>query len=162
MGLDEDDGYTLSQYGKLLIELKRPEEAIKHLKKAISVMPDYSFAYYNLAKAYQEIRDFPNAIYNLMFSLNYEPDDVYSANVLGRMFLEVGLNDRALKTFEEILQHDQNDKFAYLGKAEAYFALEQPDKANQAITALKALPLFRSDKVVQEKLSQLLKKYSKE
>ena len=122
-------------------------------------MPDYSFAYYNLAKAYQEVKAFPNAIYNLMFSLNYEPDDVYSANVLGRMFLEVGLNDRALKTFEEIIQHDSNDKFAYLGKAEALFALEQPDKAKQAITALKALPLFKSDKVVQDKLNKLLEKY---
>ena len=75
------------------------------------------------------------------------------------MFILQTFLAESLKTFEEIIQHDSNDKFAYLGKAEALFALKQPDKAKQAITALKALPLFKSDKIVQDKLNKLLEKY---
>ena len=158
LNLDEDDGYTLSQYGKLLIDLNRPEEAVEQLKKAIKFLPDYSFAYYNLAKAYKVLRDFPNAIYNLMFSLNYEPDDVYAVNELGRMFLEVGLNDRALRTYDEILEeYDKNEKFAHLGKAEALFAMGRSEEAKQTIANLKSIA--RNDKLVLDKINKLLEKY---
>ena len=159
LNLDENDGYTLSQYGKLLIDLNRPDEAVEKLKKAVEELPDYSFAYYNLAKAYKELCDFPNAIYNLMFSLNYEPDDVYSINVLGRMFLEVGLNERALKTFNEILdEHDKNEKFAHLGKAEALYALGKDDEAKHTLNYLKSIAKY--DKVILEKIDQLNEKYT--
>ena len=158
LNINSEDGYTLSQYGKMLVDLNRPKEAIDYLKKAVEVSPDYSFAYYNLAKAYKEIRDFPNAIYNLMFSLNYEPDDVYSINVLGRMFLEVGLNDRALKTFDEILNdYDKEDKYAHLGKAEALFALDEYDKANQTLNKLSSLA--KDDKQILDKIALLKDKY---
>ena len=63
-----------------------------------------------------------------------------------------------MKTFIEILEeHDSNDKFAYLGKAEALFALKRNDEANQTISALKAIS--KSDKTIQDKIALLLQKY---
>ncbi|MFZ5950077.1 MAG: tetratricopeptide repeat protein, partial [Candidatus Rifleibacteriota bacterium] len=111
-------------------------------------------------KAYQEKKDYPNAIYNLMFALNYEPDDVYAVNVLGRMFLDVGLNDRALRTFDQVLQEfDANDKFALLGKAEALEAMGSI--ADAAILLQNARKTFSTDKVMLEKIDGRLNKLGK-
>lgn len=151
INLDAEDAFTLSNMGKLLVLQKRYEDGINYLKKAIEVQPDYAFAYYNLAKAYQDCRDFPNAIYNLMFALNYEPDDVYAVNVLGRMFLEVGLNDRALRTFDQVLEEfDAKDKFAMLGKSEALDAMGEPEKALMVLQQLREIA--RGDKAMLEKV----------
>jgi tetratricopeptide (TPR) repeat protein len=137
--------------GKLLVLQGKHDEGIEYLKKAIECQPDYAFAYYNLGKAYQEKKDFPNAIYNLMFALNYEPDDVYAVNVLGRMFLDVGLNDRALRTFDQVLQEfDAEDRFALLGKAQALEAMGEYEKA---MTILQhARKLAADDKMMLEKI----------
>jgi len=127
---------------------------------AIEVQPDYAFAYYNLGKAYQEKRDYPNAIYNLMFALNYEPDDVYAVNVLGRMFLDVGLNDRALRTFDQVLQEfDPYDKFALFGKAEALEAMGS--YADASILLQNARKHFAGDAAMVEKIDGRLKKIRK-
>ena len=138
--------------------MRRPAEAVEYLKKAIELIPDYSFAYYNIAKAYKELNDFPNAIFSLMFSLNYEPNDVYAVNVLGRMFLEVGLNDRALRTFQEIIdEYDKEDKYAYLGKAEALFAMGVKSDALQTLESLNTLA--KGDDVILGKIDALVEKY---
>ena len=70
------------------------------------------------------------------------------------------LNDRALRTFNEILEeYDKDDKFAYLGKAEALFALDRPEDARMTIASLKVIA--KNDKVVLSKIDQLLDKYQK-
>ncbi|NLF96021.1 MAG: hypothetical protein GX569_04720, partial [Candidatus Riflebacteria bacterium] len=121
---------------------------------------DYAFAYYNLGKAYQEKRDFPNAIYNLMFALNFEPDDVYAINVLGRMFLDVGLNDRALRTFDQVLsEFDENDRFAMLGKADALEAMGQPVRAKEVLVQLKKIA--GDDKLLIEKIEGRITRINK-
>ncbi|MFA7145747.1 MAG: tetratricopeptide repeat protein [Candidatus Riflebacteria bacterium] len=148
--------------GKLLVMQGRHEEAIENLKRAIEIQSDYAFAYYNLAKAYQDIRDFPNAIYNLMFALNYEPDDVYAINVLGRMFLEVGLNDRALRTFQQVIdEFDVNDKFALFGKAEALTAMGRFNQAQEVLMNLRNIAA-KTDKNMLNKIDDKLTKLKRE
>jgi superkiller protein 3 len=135
----------------LLVLQGRLDDGIIYLKKAVEAQPDYAFAYYNLGKAYQEKRDFPNAIYNLMFALNFEPDDVYAINVLGRMFLDVGLNDRALRTFDQVLaEFDANDRFAMLGKADALEAMGNTTRAKEVLVDLKKIA--GEDKLLVEKI----------
>jgi tetratricopeptide (TPR) repeat protein len=86
-----------------------------------------------------------------MFALNYEPDDLYAVNVLGRMFLDVGLNDRALRTFDQVLEEfDEEDKFALLGKAEA---LESMGDLEKSMTVLQhARKIASDDKIMIEKI----------
>ncbi|MDD2624404.1 MAG: hypothetical protein PHQ02_06240, partial [Candidatus Riflebacteria bacterium] len=110
----------------------------------------------------QDIRDFPNAIYNLMFALNYEPDDVYAINVLGRMFLEVGLNDRALRTFQQVIdEFDVNDKFALFGKAEALTAMGRFNQAQEVLMNLRNIAA-KTDKNMLNKIDDKLTKLKRE
>jgi tetratricopeptide (TPR) repeat protein len=116
--------------GKLLVLQKRIEEGIEFFRKAIAAQPDYAYAHYNLGKAYQKVSQFPQAIFHLLFSLKYEPEDIYAVNLLGRTFLMSGLHENALETYQKVLDTmDANDPFAILGIAETFERMNQPEKA---------------------------------
>ena len=74
------------------------------------------------------------------------------------MFLEVCLNDRALRTFQEIIdEYDKEDKYAYLGKAEALFAMGVKSDALQTLESLNTLA--KGDDVILGKIDALVEKY---
>jgi len=76
------------------------------------------------------------------------------------MFLDVGLNDRALRTFDQVLsEFDENDRFAMLGKADALEAMGQPVRAKEVLVQLKKIA--GDDKLLIEKIEGRITRINK-
>jgi hypothetical protein len=67
------------------------------------------------------------------------------------MFLDVGLNDRALRTFDQVLsEFDAEDRYAMLGKSDALEAMGQAPRAKEVLMQLKKIA--GADKLLVEKI----------
>lgn len=85
----EDKLYRYN-FGSILLESKRYDEAIEHLQKATEIDPEYANAFYNWGAAYQ------NQAFDLTDEINAE-DDALRAN-------RDDLNDDEIKTREDKIQ----------------------------------------------------------
>ena len=83
------------------------------------------------------LKDFPNAIYSLMFAIHYEPNDVYAHNTLGKMFYEVGLYEQSISAYEQGQKYGNEDDYAKLGIAEALIALDKKAEAQKILYDLR-------------------------
>jgi len=85
-----NDSYDRYYYFRALTyySLKRYDQAIKNLKKALNIFPEYTAALFFLAKVYQKKKDYVRAKESLLKLIEYE--SVYK--------------DRAEKLLDEINQ----------------------------------------------------------
>ena len=63
--------------GNLLIQLNQPNDAIKSYKKALKLNPLHGETHYNLAKAYDAVRDGENAIKHVQKADKIFRDNLY-------------------------------------------------------------------------------------
>ncbi len=100
---------------------------------------------------------YPQAIYHLLFCIKYEPEDVYAVNRLGRTFLDAGLHEKALETFQQVLDTlDSNDAYAFYGLAETYEALRNYEAA--LVNYQKIRAVAGNNKVLLDRAEEKIKK----
>lgn len=71
---DPLDAIAYFELGKSYLAMGKHEEEVKAYKEAIQLYPNYTSAHYNLAMAYDLLKDGPNAIKHMLSAL-----DQYSA-----------------------------------------------------------------------------------
>ena len=109
-----DDYETLTKLGTVLIQMKRQNDAIEHLKKAIEVKSDYLPAYLKLAQAFLELdkTSLLKQVFNKIMEINpdYKEIDLIKAQFL----FKHGNLSEAKRLLEELIEVKPNDIDAHL------------------------------------------------
>jgi len=128
-------GYNLlvEQYPLEKVKTKQTElldRAIKVFTIAVTIMQNYADAYLNIALAYQDKKDFNNAIVNYELARKYNPNP--PLNLLGNLedlYAKTGQPDKSLSIIDTALIHFPNDSKLLNNKGRIYFEKQQYDEA---------------------------------
>ncbi len=119
-------------------ELGNCKESLSDFNKAIELDPKNAGLYLRRAKAYEKLGQLDNAIRDLRFSLEIEPGKERTLLYLGNVFLQAGEHLKAREYYDQALKIRQDYDEAYAQMAKACAALNQIDKAIEAVsTAIK-------------------------
>ena len=99
--------------GKILNELKKHNDAIVSLKRALILRPDEIIAYTNLGKVLQDISLNPLALRNYRRSLKISPTHTETQLYLAGSLRELGKYKEAIENYNSILQIDPHHPKAY-------------------------------------------------
>ena len=148
---DKGQAYYHYSLGHLYQErgtiFNRPDllaQAIDELKLALQYDPSSSFLSLELADLYATTGRWRNALQEAEDDVTRHPDDLAARKLLGRLYLRLltaergqqapeGVQERAIKQFEQVLERDANDISSYLILAQLYRAAAQNAKAETTL-----------------------------
>ena len=110
----------------------QPERAQALLEKAIKSDPENEVAYFNLASYHVRRREWTPALQNYDRVLDINPLNAGAAIEKGRIYLELGRNDDAVKTLNSALAINSNSLDAYTLLSSAYEKLSRPTESKAA------------------------------
>lgn len=119
-----DEGLTASMKGEL-------EQAVKHLRRAIELEPNFHAALQQLGKCYLRLGEPARAIECLQRVIAAKPGQLPARIELGYALLDAGNPGQAERTFTEILDVKRNHARALLGLAYCSFAQGDWERAMQ-------------------------------
>lgn len=99
---------------------KKYDKAIKELKKALKLCPEYVEAKINLALALELSNQFDLSIKYYLKIIEAHPENVSAFNALGSLYIKLEMQNKAIKTFRQLLKINKNYSRAYLGIAIAF------------------------------------------
>ena len=102
----------LKKAGNEFIKINNPQKAINLYQKAINDNPEYSDAYYNLAKTFKNVGDYDKAIINYEKYLKIDPIDAEVLTNLGECYKEKKQYVKAEKTLKRAVSIDPKLDFA--------------------------------------------------
>lgn len=105
----------------LAYQTRNPNQALSDWSGAIAAQPDYAVAYYQRALLYQTLQDWDNTLKDFQAALdhNFEPAlQIYQQRSAVYLRLEQFTN--AVADYTRVINADQQNAFAYLGRAQAY------------------------------------------
>jgi Flp pilus assembly protein TadD len=97
-----------TKYGNLLRMVGRMDEAMRHLKRAVEIKPNYAISHSNLALAFRDKDMFEEAKEEFEYSLKLNPDSAMTHNYYGVMLAEHRMYDRAMGQFKDALRADKH------------------------------------------------------
>lgn len=95
--------YARLDLGNLLNMLKRDQEAVAVLQKAVEMFPDHEDTYFFLGRAQYLSGNYPAAISNLNQAISLRPDDLGSIELLGRAYNKTQDFEKGLVVIGEAL-----------------------------------------------------------
>lgn len=98
------DSGPFIDFGALLLDANRPEDAIGYLAQAIAISPNESRAHAALGKAYSKLNQLEKAQTELETAVGLAPDNGPLHYVLGQVYRRRGLADKAKAEFERSAQ----------------------------------------------------------
>jgi len=98
-----DDVDVLTNYGIILTDLGRLEEAVVICRRALGIKPDYSRAHNNLGNALLELGRFEEAVACFCRALEIKPDYAKAHNNLGNALDNLGRLDEAVASYRRAL-----------------------------------------------------------
>ncbi len=107
--------------------------AIKNYKESISYYPDYTIAYFKLARTYFKIKDYDNAKIYLIKNLLVNPNQEQSEKMLGDVFLRAGEIDSALTHYNNAIKINSNYSKAYYSLGTSLFKINDYAGAKNAL-----------------------------
>jgi tetratricopeptide (TPR) repeat protein len=127
-----DDPVVLFEFGGVLLEQKKTDQAILVMRRVTELMPGNAGAYKGLAAALERTKDWPRveAAYRKVVEL--EPGSVLSRSRLAESLMSQNKKDAAIAVYQEGLAQDPEsaDLHRYLGGA-----LERAGKLREAAAA---------------------------
>jgi tetratricopeptide (TPR) repeat protein len=114
-----DDAYASgwNAWGRMLVELKRYDEAIGKFRRAIEIDPKYRYAHYNLGRALEGQENNPNRYEEAakQYELALKIDENYASawNSWGRMLLELKRYEEAVEKFRKAIDFDPDNRHIY-------------------------------------------------
>ena len=147
----ENSGKTLTFAGQLFLELMQNErssavqiwearEAAGLLEKAVTIQPDSETSQLALATAYIEGTGEPMKGVQILRQITAKrPDDIPANMLLGRMSIQSGQYDKAVKRFETVLKADPDNTEAVYFLAETYEGLGDKPKAIEMLEKVKKM-----------------------
>jgi len=108
--------------GYLLDRLKKPHEAIAAYTRAVQLQPSDSGGYTHRGDIYRHLGEYKKAIQDYEESLKHcEQKGIQDElNVLGNLYLKIGDNQKAIKTFARAIKLVPDLPQNYYGRAQAY------------------------------------------
>ena len=129
-----------------LIEQEEYQKAIPLLKQAISIQPDFGFAYGQLAYCYIQLKLYQEAVDELSDKLLPKKEYSTAYNLVGFAYENLAHLDEALVAYQKAVELDPNYVDAYSNMGFVYFDQEQYQKAVDAFK--KAAELKPGDPVI--------------
>ena len=103
-----DNAVADYNYGTMLAEAGKQDEAITQFKTAVGLLPDYAAAWNNLGYAYMEKGQVAEAVKSLQQALALQSDFPEAHNNLGRAFSYVGRLGDAAAQYELAIKEEPN------------------------------------------------------
>ena len=129
-----------------LIEQEEYQKAIPLLKQAISIQPDFGFAYGQLAYCYIQLKLYQEAVDELSDKLLPKKEYSTAYNLVGFAYENLAHLDEALVAYQKAVELDPNYVDAYSNMGFVYFDQEKYQKAVDAFK--KAAELKPGDPVI--------------
>jgi protein O-mannosyl-transferase len=127
--------------GIVLSEQGKPDQAIDHYKRAVTLRPDYAEAHYNLGRLLVEQGQFDDAIAHYEKAAAINPADAEAQNNLGVTLFGIGRADDAITHYQKALEIRPDYAEASCNLASALIAKGDLDGAIARYTAcLAAMP----------------------
>lgn len=98
-------------------ELKKYVEAMASYDKGIELDPEYLLTYAHRAYALAQLERFEEAIVDLLFITEKEPDDHWNFYYLGKMYTEVKKDDLAMEAFNKSIELKDDYFFSRVERA---------------------------------------------
>ncbi len=105
--------------GSALMEMQRPDLALRHLERAIQLLPTLSTPHYNLGVLLHQQNQLDRARQEYQLALKYGPDEREAAqthNNLGALFNQLGRRDEAVAEFTEALALNPYEQNSMIGR----------------------------------------------
>jgi predicted O-linked N-acetylglucosamine transferase (SPINDLY family) len=127
INLKELDASLQSNYGNLLLSLKRFEDSVKAYDHAIFLQPEFSTAHYNRGLALDALKKYEHAVlsYSLAIKLDKKSPDYFLSR--GNSYQQLKLFALAVSDYLDCLKIRNNDYVALLNLGIAYFKNRQLD-----------------------------------
>jgi tetratricopeptide (TPR) repeat protein len=98
------DSGPFVDFGMLLLDQDRPEDAISYLSQAVAISPDESRAHAGLGKAYSRLNKLAKAQDELETAVRLAPNNGALHYVLGQVYRKEGLVEKAKAEFDRSAQ----------------------------------------------------------
>ncbi|MCF8374268.1 MAG: tetratricopeptide repeat protein [Bacteroidales bacterium] len=108
------------QTGFNMLDLREFDEAIKYLKRAIDLNPDFVSAYDLLGRAYFNINKYEDAIEYYSKLIEIDPNYLYVYNNIGAAYLQINKYGDAIRFFKKEIEVNPDNAVACLNIAVAY------------------------------------------
>lgn len=101
-------GFTLAlnNWGNLLVELKRYDDAEQKYRQALEIRPEDEYAWYNLARLAELKSDYEEAERCYLRAIQNSPKNSHIPNNLGLMYANMGRDDDAAAMYRKALEVD--------------------------------------------------------
>jgi len=126
---DKEYYHAYVQLG-LLHAAKKNKLSVNYYKNAIDIQPKSTEAWYGLAKYYQDMGDWNNAIKSYDSLLNFNPAYKFAYHNKGVIYLtSLKLNEKALESFTNAIKADPKYTDAYWGRGITYQTIGDKENA---------------------------------
>jgi protein O-GlcNAc transferase len=99
-----DDPAVHNNYGNVLRDLKRHEDALKSYERATKLKPNYAEGYYNRGLVQQDLKRFGDALKCYDRAISLKPDYTAAYNNRGVTLRELKRPDEALKSYTQAIE----------------------------------------------------------
>lgn len=139
--------------------LKKPDEAVRHLTKAIELDSLFKWAYNLLAYCYDEIGDFEKSIWAINKYISLAPDEANPYNTRGDLYAYNGRIDQAIESYKKAVEikpdfYASVQKLGHMylfkrdyAQAESYYqqliSSEEKNTRSNGRTSLALIPLYQ-------------------
>ncbi len=124
--LEPDNASHYSMESLCYVQMEENEKALKFADKAIKVDPDYAFAYYNRAKALNNLGRTDDAISAYRISLEKNPSDPDAHRDLGELYIDAEKYTMAERELKLALRFGKNDIITNELMVQLKLATEEP------------------------------------
>jgi len=119
--------------GIIYLQQSDPQQAAKYLRKAVAINPYYTDAHNTLGVVYTELKKYDRAIEEFETALK---DRTYSSPEkihfnMGKLYLDRGMNDEAVRSFDQAVRIKSDYLPGLLGLGQAYQSSGRLDLAKQ-------------------------------
>lgn len=114
------------EIGNVHYEKGRYDWAIREFKKATKADPSFDWAYFNMAKAFEKLNQFQDAIdsYQKVTTLGDKVSTALAHNNVGLIYEKLQDIDKAITHYKQAIQSDNTLSYAYSNLGDVYFTKE--------------------------------------
>ncbi|MQY79546.1 MAG: tetratricopeptide repeat protein, partial [Bacteroidetes bacterium] len=117
---DKDNREYLVDRAEVLIRMKEFNDALKWLNRAIYLYPDQLKLYNKRSILYRELGNYPKAIKDIQFYLNYYYEDEEAWHQCGMVYVDQNKYLSALECFNRIVEINPGNPRNFIARADAY------------------------------------------
>ena len=150
---------VFTNYGLILINLRKLKEAEFYIRKAIQLNPKDSIAYSNLGGLLKDHKKLKEAEILLQKAIEINPKDSISHSNLGSVLKDLGMLEDAEKSLQKAIEINPKDYLAYSMMGEVLRDLDKLEEAE--ISLQKAIEINPSDYRTYSKIGGVLRDLNK-